>query len=78
LLSLVMTLRDVPDYANAVYDRSNLPSKLQLVVSDTITMEQSLCCWADSFHIWLFIADLSLPWSRERGNACVRDSSLGY
>ena len=69
LRSLVMTLRDVPDYASAVHDRGELSSKLQHVISDATKAGQSWCCWADSgfFHIWLFIAELSLPLSRERG-----------
>jgi hypothetical protein len=69
LQSLVMTLRDVPDYASVVHDRGELPSYLQQFVSDATNMGQSWCCWADNgfFHIWLFIAELSLPLSRERG-----------
>jgi hypothetical protein len=69
LQSLVMTLRDVPDYAHAVGDHDELSFELHQAIRDAIKAGQSWRCWADSgfFHVWLFIAELSLPLSREHG-----------
>ena len=69
LHSLVRSLGDVPDYAEAVHDYSELPSRLRHVIVDAMKAGQSWCCWGetDLFHIWLFIAEMSLPLSRDRG-----------
>jgi hypothetical protein len=74
LQSLVKNLGDVPEYAEVVHDYSELPFKLRNVIVDAIKAGHSWCCWAETnfHHIWLFIAEMSLPLSRERGTPVLR------
>jgi hypothetical protein len=82
LNSLVQRIGVVPEYADPVEDRSDLPSQLQKVVSAAIKAGQSWLAWAEGgLHYWLFVAEMSLPLSRERGSPvlqlkCYRERGL--
>jgi hypothetical protein len=69
LKSLVKSMSIVPDDADVVEDSSELPPDLQKVISAATKAGQSSCAWTDAgFHVWLFVGEMSLPLSRERGS----------
>jgi hypothetical protein len=69
LRSLVKSLAVLPDESNAVTDPGELPSALQRVVAQAIKAGQSWMAWQDvGVRVWLFVAEMSLPLSRERGS----------
>ena len=46
---------------------SALPSQLRRVLAGEIQQGHVWTCWANNFHTWLFICEMLLPPSRERG-----------
>jgi hypothetical protein len=69
LASLVTRMGVVPGEANPVLDCSDLPSVLKRIVITATKAGQSWLAWDDAgYHVWLFIAEMSLPLSRERGS----------
>ena len=70
---LVRSMGFLPEEANPVLDRSDLPFALRKVVNAATNAGQSWMAWDDAgYHIWLFIAEMSLPLSRERGSPVLR------
>ena len=57
----------LPESAYQVRDRSELPNRVQTIVSRAITQGQVWLAWARGSHVWLFTCEMSLPLSRERG-----------
>lgn len=57
----------VPEGGYQVRDRSELPNRVQTVVSRAIAQGQVWSAWARGPQLWLFTCDMSLPLSRERG-----------
>jgi hypothetical protein len=58
----------VPEDADTVEDRGELPPELQKVIIAAAKAGQSWCAWTDAgYHVWLFLGEMSLPLSRERG-----------
>jgi hypothetical protein len=76
LQSLVKSLGILPDGSDKVADRSELPSALQKVVIKATKDGQSWRAWMHGgVHIWLFVAEMSLPLSRERGSPLIQVKS---
>lgn len=67
LESLVQARELVPCATRKVADRSALPSTLQKLVIQALKNGRAWSAWADEDRIWLFIAEMSLAPSRERG-----------
>jgi hypothetical protein len=69
LQSLVKSLNVVPDDADPVHDRGELPSAgLRHVIAAATRARRSWRCWMDmGLRVWLFVGALSLPRSREHG-----------
>jgi hypothetical protein len=74
LQSLVKSMQIVPDDADVVHDSRELPSSwLQNVVISASDAGHGWRCWMDCrLHVWLFVARLSLPLSRELGSPVLR------
>jgi hypothetical protein len=73
LKSLVKSLAVLPEETNAITDRSELPAALQRVVMRAAKSGQSWVAWNDlGLHVWLFIAEMSLALSRERGSPVLQ------
>ena len=69
LKSLVKALAVLPGEANPVTDPGELPTALQRVVGQALKAGQSWMAWSDvGVRVWLFVAEMSLPLSRERGS----------
>ncbi|MGH8142182.1 MAG: hypothetical protein ACREU2_06670 [Steroidobacteraceae bacterium] len=63
----------VPKYADPIEDLSALPSALQKVAIAATKAGQSWVAWNDpGFHAWLFVGEMSMPLSRERGSPVVQ------
>lgn len=65
--SLLQAPGRLPGRARQITDRSDLPSALQKVVLKSQHTEQVWSAWTDEGRIWLFMAEMSLELSRERG-----------
>jgi hypothetical protein len=57
----------LPHGAYQVRDRSELPNRVQMIVSRAIAQGQVWCAYARGACLWLFTCEMSLPLSRERG-----------
>jgi hypothetical protein len=57
----------VPESAYQVRDRSELPARVQTILSRAIAQGQVWSGWARGVQVWLFTCEMSLPLSRERG-----------
>jgi len=57
----------LPPAAYQIRDPKTVPSPLRRLVSQAVRDGQVWTCWADNFHHWLFICEMSLSLSRERG-----------
>lgn len=69
LKSLAKSMDVVPAYADAALDLDGLPAELRQMAIMASEAGQSWCAWIDKgFHVWLFVAEMSLPLSRERGS----------
>jgi Fe-S cluster biosynthesis and repair protein YggX len=67
LESLVQARQLLPRLARKIIDRSELPSTLQKLIFQALKSGRVWSAWTDEDHIWLFVAELSLAPSRERG-----------
>ena len=67
LEALVTRAGLVPEGAYQLRDPGRLPSPLQRVLTEGTSKERVWTCWTDSFRIWLFTAEMSLPLSRGIG-----------
>jgi hypothetical protein len=73
LKSLVKSMNIVPEDADEVHDRGELPSALQKAIITATKAGQSWCAWMDAaFHSWLFLGELSVPLSRELGSPVLQ------
>ena len=59
--------RLVPDGAYRIRDPASVPKELQKVASIASSPGRNWSCWAQGFRHWLFIGEMSLSLSRERG-----------
>jgi len=57
----------LPEGAYRVRDRSELPNRVQTIVSRARSQGHAWSGWARGAHVWLFTCEMSLPLSRERG-----------
>jgi hypothetical protein len=58
----------VPTDAYPIRDRDNLPAAMQRIILRATNLRQCWAYWADGHeHAWLFVAELPLSRSRERG-----------
>ena len=57
----------LPEGAYQIRDSRELPGNLQAVISRAIADGQVWSCRARGDQLWLFVCDMSLPLSRERG-----------
>lgn len=57
----------LPHASYQLRDPRELPQSLQSVVARATAQGETWLCWAHSSHIWLFICEMSLALSRERG-----------
>jgi hypothetical protein len=67
LEALVQTRELSPDYARKITDHSELPSSLQRIVFKSQKDGRVWSAWTDEDRVWLFVAEMSLAPSRERG-----------
>src|SRR5262245_9562678 len=72
--SLVVAQRWIPDDAPCVEDRSELPSHLQKLVILAVKAEGAWRAWMSHDGIRLFVAEMSLELSRERGRPVLKVS----
>jgi hypothetical protein len=73
--SLVQGRELRPSGARKVPDRSELPSTLQKLIFQSIKGGRVWSAWVDEDRIWLFIAEMSLEPSRERGCPALQVST---
>lgn len=57
----------LPHGAYQVLDARELPQSLRRLISRAAAQGETWSCWAHNARIWLFICELSLTRSRERG-----------
>lgn len=67
LEAYISRTRILPKDAYQVRDRSELPNRVQTIVSRAIAQGQVWSGWARGDQLWLFTCEMSLPLSRERG-----------
>jgi hypothetical protein len=62
----------LPPAAYQIRDPKTVPTPLRRLVSQAVRDGQVWTCWADNFHHWLFICEMSLSLSRERGSPVLK------
>jgi hypothetical protein len=69
LTELVQSVDELlPEGAYQISDESNLPPTLHRLIRFSVHVGKSWACWLDdSGRAWLFLAEMSLPLSRESG-----------
>jgi hypothetical protein len=69
LTELVQSVDElIPEGAYQILDQSSLPTTLRRLVRYALHTGRSWACWVDdSGHAWLFLAEMTLALSRERG-----------
>lgn len=74
LTELVQSVDElIPEGAYQILDQGSLPATLHRLVRYAAYTRQSWACWIDdSGHAWLFLAEMSLELSRERGNPVLQ------
>lgn len=73
LKSLVKCLRIVPEDAWAILDLGELTPELQKIATAAASSGQSWRAFTDpGYHFWLFVGQMSLPLSRERGSPVLQ------
>ena len=78
LLEAYISCRNLlPEGSFQIRDPSVLPEELRRVLTQAIRQGQVWSCWAHRVHTWLFICDMSLPLSRERGTPVLHVSVYG-
>lgn len=58
---------NLPEGTRKLRDRSELSAILQRIVLKATKQEKAWSAWSNDHQIWLFVAEMSLPLSRERG-----------
>lgn len=77
LQEFVRSASSLPTDAREIRDRSELPSKMQKVIIQAIKAGMAWTCWTDEYRTWLFIGEMSLPLSRERGSPVLQIKQYG-
>ena len=72
LQEFVRTASALPEDAREIRDRSELPSKMQRTIIDASKSGQAWMCLSDGYRTWLFIGEMSMPLSRERGSPVLQ------
>lgn len=72
LQEFVRCARALPADAREIRDRSELPSKVQRLIIQATNAGQAWSCWTDDYRTWLFIGEMSMPLSRERGSPVLQ------
>ena len=67
LEAYVLRAGNLPEGAYQIRDRSELPGRVQTIVSWATTQGHVWLGWTRGAQIWLFTGEMSLPLSRERG-----------
>lgn len=62
----------LPDGSYPVREARELPPRLTSLVSRANAQGETWSCWAHHSRIWLFICEMSLTLSRERGAPVLR------
>ena len=57
----------LPMAAYQIRDPRDLPQNLRKLVAQATTLGETWVGWAHNTHIWLFVCEMSLTLSRERG-----------
>lgn len=57
----------LPPQAYQIRDSRQLPPSLRSVIARAAKQGETCCCWAHGSNLWLFVCEMSLPLSRERG-----------
>lgn len=61
----------LPPNSYQVRDPRDLPRSLRSVVALATAQGESWVCWANSSRMWLFVCEMSLALSRERGTPVI-------
>jgi hypothetical protein len=69
LTELVQSVSElIPEGAYQILDQSSLPTPLRRLIRYALHTGRSWACWVDDAgHAWLFLAQMTLALSRERG-----------
>jgi hypothetical protein len=57
----------LPHGSYQIRDSRELPQTLRSVIACATTQGETWSCWALGSHLWLFVCEMSLALSRERG-----------
>jgi hypothetical protein len=77
LETYVQRRKVVPPGAYQIRDAATLPKELRRVLVKAADDGQVWSCWAHGTRLWLFVCDMSLPRSRERGTPVLQVSLYG-
>jgi len=72
LEALVVRAKLVPEHAYQVRLTSALPKQLRELAERASKDGRVWACWAQGFRAWLFIAEMPLDLSRERGSPVMQ------
>jgi hypothetical protein len=72
LESLVSHTELVPSGAYPIRDLKSVPRELRSIAAQATKQGRAWACWAQSFRNWLFIGEMSLALSRERGRPVLK------
>lgn len=61
----------LPPSSYQVRDSRELPQSLRSVVERATAQGETWACWAQGSHMWLFVCEMSLALSRERGSPVI-------
>ncbi len=65
--ALIARARLLPEGAYQIRDPGSVPKELRRIARLAAGPGRAWSCWADGLRHWLFIGEMSLPLSRERG-----------
>jgi hypothetical protein len=68
LEAYISRTHSLPDGAYQIRDRSELPARVQAMVTRALAQGHVWSGWARGAQVWLFTAEMSLALSRERGS----------
>lgn len=79
LLELVQSVAElIPEGAYQILDQASLPTALHPRVRYALHTGKSWACWVDDGgRAWLFLAEMSLPLSRESGTPVLQVDQYG-
>jgi hypothetical protein len=79
LTELVQSVDElIPEGAYQILDQASLPTALNRLARYAVFKGHSWACWVDdSGHAWLFLAEMSLTLSRERGVPVLQVDQYG-